>query len=176
MRGRRVGRTGGVPVRYSEDSDREPDEAEGPTPSARKTAALEQTGRPCYPPLVSESPRLPHAYPFRFIAREDGEIGLSFASGANDAVSRGAAVPPWVILEVMTQAAGLLAASGEGKGGALVQVSCYRCPRRIWPGDTLRFRGECLKRMGPVLRVRMSAFRESRLVARGVLTLREGGG
>ena len=125
---------------------------------------------------MSDSPRLPHAYPFRFIAREGGEVGLAFTSSANDAVSRGGPVPPWVILEAMTQAAGLLAVSGEGKGGALVQVACYRCPRRIWPGDVLHFRGECLKRMGPVLRVRMSAFRECRLVARGVLTLREGGG
>jgi hypothetical protein len=125
---------------------------------------------------MSEPQRLPHAYPFRFIAREEGEVELSFSSTANDAVSRGGAVPPWVVLEALTQAAGLLAASGEGKGGVLVQASSYRCPRPIHPGDVLALRGRLLKRMGPVIRVLMTARRGGRLVARGILTLREGGG
>jgi len=125
---------------------------------------------------MSEPARLPHAYPFRFIAREGGAVELSFAASADDAVSRGGSVPAWVILEALTQAAGLLAASGEGKGGVLVQASSYRCPRPVRPGDVLALRGELLKRMGPVIRVRVKATREGRLVARGVLTLREGGG
>ena len=120
--------------------------------------------------------RLPHAYPFRFIAREEGEVELSFAASANDAVSRGGAVPPWVVLEALTQAAGLLCASGEQRGGVLVQASSYRCPRRIHPGDVLALRAQLLKRMRPVIRVLMTARRDGRLVARGVLTLREGGG
>jgi acyl-coenzyme A thioesterase PaaI-like protein len=46
----------------------------------------------------------------------------------------------------------------------------------VRPGDVLVVRGELLKRMGPVMRVRVSARREGGLVARGVFTLREGGG
>ncbi len=120
---------------------------------------------------MSATDRLPHAYPFRFISREDGETELAFSASADDAVCRGAHLPTWVLLEAMTQAAGLLMATGGG-GGALVQVSSFRCPRPIGAGDVLCLRGVCLKRMGPVLRVRMSARREGKLVARGVLTLR----
>ncbi len=101
---------------------------------------------------------------------------VAFASSANDAFSRGGPVPPWVILEALTQGAGLDAAQGEETGGALVQVSAYRCPRRVWPGDVLQIRCEVLKRMGPLLRLRVSARREGRLVARGVMVLRMGGG
>ena len=122
---------------------------------------------------MSATVRLPHAYPFKFISREDGEgnTELAFSASADDAVCRGAHLPTWVILEAMTQAAGLLMATGGG-GGALVQVSSFRCPRPMGAGDVLCLRGVCLKRMGPVLRVRMSARREGKLVARGVLTLR----
>jgi hypothetical protein len=127
-------------------------------------------------PLMNTPQRLPHAYPFRFIARELGEVELSFAASSNDAVSRGGDVPPWVVLEALTQAAGLLAASGEGQGGVLVQASTYRCPRRVGAGDVLLIRHRLLKRMGPVVRVLVTARREGRLVARGILTLREGGG
>jgi 3-hydroxymyristoyl/3-hydroxydecanoyl-(acyl carrier protein) dehydratase len=125
---------------------------------------------------MSEAARLPHAYPFRFISREAGTGEISFSVSGNDAASRGEALPPWVVLEALTHAAGLLCSSGQERGGALVQVSQYRCPRRMRPGDVLSLRGELLKRMGPVMRVRVSARRDGALVARGVLTLREGGG
>jgi 3-hydroxymyristoyl/3-hydroxydecanoyl-(acyl carrier protein) dehydratase len=125
---------------------------------------------------MSEPARLPHTYPFRFISRDAGEGEISFSVSGNDSVSRGEALPPWVVLEALTQAAGLLCASGRERGGAVVQVSAYRCPRQVRPGDVLVVRGELLKRMGPVMRVRVSARREGGLVARGVFTLREGGG
>jgi acyl dehydratase len=119
--------------------------------------------------------RLPHAYPFKFISRDEGEGTLQFLAASGDAVSRGGAVPPWVILEALTQAAGLLAASGERSGGVLVQVARYRCVRPVFPGDRLDLTGELLHRMGPLLRVKVAARRKGRLVARGVLTLRETG-
>lgn len=119
--------------------------------------------------------KLPHAYPFKFIPREEGSASLLFLSSSGDAVSRGGAIPPWVVLEALTQAAGLLAASGETSGGVLVQVARYRCARQVLPGDTLDLAGRLLLRMGPLLRVRVTARREGRLVARGVLTLRETG-
>ena len=119
--------------------------------------------------------KLPHAYPFRFIPREEGEGVLQFLAASDDAVSRGGAVPPWVVLEALAQAAGLLAASGASPGGALVQVARYRCARPVLPGERLDLSGELLHRMGPLLRVKVTARREGRLVARGVLTLRETG-
>jgi 3-hydroxymyristoyl/3-hydroxydecanoyl-(acyl carrier protein) dehydratase len=117
--------------------------------------------------------KLPHAYPFRFIPQEES---LEFSAAADDDYVRGGPVPPWLILEALTQAAGL-AAAGEGStGGALVQVSRYRCVRPILPGDRLQIRTLLLKRMGPLLRVRVTALRAGRLVAAGILTLRETGG
>jgi len=125
---------------------------------------------------MSEAARLPHTYPFKFISLEGGAGEISFSVSGNDAVSRGGVVPPWVVLEAITQAAGLLFASGQGRGGVVVQVSAYRCPRRVSPGHVLHIKGRLLKRMGPVMRVSVSARRDEILVARGVLTLREGGG
>jgi hypothetical protein len=122
---------------------------------------------------MSETMKLPHAYPFRFIPKEES---LEFSAAADDNYGRGGSVPPWVILEALTQAAGL-AAAGEGStGGSLVQLSRYRCVRAILPGDRLQVRALLLKRMGPLLRVRVTALRDGRLVAAGVLTLRETGG
>jgi len=117
--------------------------------------------------------KLPHAFPFRFIPREEGSPHLAFTASSDDAVCRGGPVPPWVILEALTQAAGLLCASEGASGGALVQVAGYRCPRPAWPGDTLELRGALQKRMGPLIRVRIRALRSGRLVASGTLTLRE---
>ena len=121
---------------------------------------------------MTSSAKLPHAYPFRFIPREEGPSLLFLASG-DDAVSRGQTVPAHVVLEALTQAAGLLAATEESVGGALVQVARFRCPRPIMPGDRLDLSGTLLVRMGPLLRVRVTARRGRRLVASGVLTLRE---
>lgn len=123
--------------------------------------------------LMTANPRLPHAYPFRFIAREEGAPDLLFTASGDDAVSRGGLVPAHVVLEALTQAAGLMAATEGSTGGVLVQVARYRCPRPVRPGDRLNLSGVLLVRMGPLLRVRMTARREGRLVAGGVLTLRE---
>jgi 3-hydroxymyristoyl/3-hydroxydecanoyl-(acyl carrier protein) dehydratase len=117
--------------------------------------------------------KLPHAYPFRFIPREDC---LEFSAAADDDFVRGGIVSPWVVLEALTQAAGL-ALAGEGStGGSLVQVSRYRSVRPVRPGDRLQIRAVLLKRMGPLLRVRVTALREGRLAAAGILTLRETSG
>ncbi len=123
--------------------------------------------------LMTAPMKLPHAYPFRFIAREEGAPDLVFTASAGDAVSRGGPVPPHVVLEALTQAAGLMAATAGSTGGVLVQVARYRCPRPVRPGDALSLRGVLLVRMGPLLRVRVTARREGRVVASGVLTLRE---
>lgn len=122
---------------------------------------------------MTAGPKLPHAYPFRFIAREEGGPSLLFTASGDDAVCRGGPVPAPVVLEALTQAAGLLAATAGSTGGALVQVSRFRCPRPVMPGDRLDLRGVLLVRMGPLLRVRVSARCGGRLVASGVLTLRE---
>ena len=120
---------------------------------------------------MTERSRLPHAYPFRLIAREGGSLG--FAVTTSDAWSRGAGVPQWVIVEMMTQAAGLIAGSEGSAGGVLVQVARFLCPRPVMPGDRLDLTGEVVHRMGPVLRVKMTARRKGRLVARGTFTIRE---
>jgi 3-hydroxymyristoyl/3-hydroxydecanoyl-(acyl carrier protein) dehydratase len=120
---------------------------------------------------MTERSRLPHAYPFRLIAREGGSLG--FAVTTSDAWSRGAGVPQWVIVEMMTQAAGLIAGSEGSVGGVLVQVARFLCPRPVMPGDRLDLTGEVVHRMGPVLRVKMTARRKGRLVARGTFTIRE---
>ncbi len=117
--------------------------------------------------------KLPHAYPFRFIPREEDSPRLVFAPASDDAAGRGGPVPPWVVLEALAQAAGLLYATEGSGGGAVVQVAGYRCPRPVWPGDVLELRGTLQKRMGPLLRVRMRALRGGRLAASGTLTLRE---
>ncbi|MGA9751558.1 MAG: hypothetical protein WBS54_07195 [Acidobacteriota bacterium] len=122
---------------------------------------------------MSEPARLPHAFPFRFIPRDDGGGVLQFSSSADDAVSRGGPVPSWVVLEAMTQAGGLLAASGQGSGGVLVQVARFRSPRPIWPGDSLELAGTLVKRMGSLFQVRVTARLGGRLAARGLFTLRE---
>lgn len=115
--------------------------------------------------------RLPHAYPFRLIAREGGTLAFTVAS--SDCWSRGGDVPQWVVVEMMAQAAGLIAGSESTGGGVLVQVSRFACPRPVSPGDRLDLAGDVLHRMGPVLRVKMTARRRGRLVARGVFTIRE---
>ena len=154
---------------------RSPQSAFPPVPGYRKTPFILRLA-PAILTRMSEAARLPHTYPFRFISREEGVGEISFSVSGNDAASRGGVLPPWVVLEALTQAAGLMFASGEGRGGVVVQVSSYRCPRRVRPGDVLHIKGQLLKRMGPVMRVSVSARRGEVLVARGVLTLREGGG
>lgn len=120
---------------------------------------------------MTERNRLPHVFPFRFIACEGGP--LSFAVTVSDAWSRGGSVPQWVIMEMMTQSAGLIAGSEGTAGGVLVQVARFLCPRPVSPGDRLDLTGEVVHRMGPVLRVKMTARRKGRLVARGTFTIRE---
>ncbi len=120
---------------------------------------------------MTERSRLPHVYPFRLIARED-EPGR-FAVSASDAWSRGGSLPQWAVVEMLTQAAGLIAGSGDASGGVLVQVARFRCPRPIPPGTCLDLAGEVLHRMGPLVRVKMTAREGARLLARGIFTIRE---
>jgi hypothetical protein len=58
-------------------------------------------------------------------------------------------------------------------GGVVLQVQRFRCPRAPEAGDRLALAAEILQRMGPVVRVKVAARKEGRLVARAVLTLRE---
>ena len=117
--------------------------------------------------------RLPHAYPFRFISREEGVAKLTLAFSCDDAWSRGGTVPTSILLEAMTQAGGLAAASGQHTGGVLMQVVRFRCPRPISPGDVLEIAVDVLTRMGALLRLKVVARRQGRIVAKGILSLRE---
>ena len=117
--------------------------------------------------------RLPHAYPFRFVSREEGEGKLRLAFSCDDACSRGGFIPASIILEAMTQAGGLAAASGQGRGGVLMQVVRFRCPRPVRPGDALDLSVDLLTRMGALLRVKVVARCSGRVVAKGILSVRE---
>jgi hypothetical protein len=117
--------------------------------------------------------KLPHAYPFRLISSEEGPKKLTLIFSGNDSWSRGGPVPASIVLEAMTQAGGLAAASGQGRGGVLMQVVRFRCPRPVEPGDVLALSVHLLTRMGALLRVKVVARRAGRIVARGLLSLRE---
>lgn len=115
---------------------------------------------------------LPHAYPFRFLtAVSDGEV--AFAATADGSWSRGGALPPWVLLEAMTQATGILLGDKEKPGGFAVQVQRYRAPRPILPGDRLVFSSTMVKRMGPVFQGRTVARLGGKICAAGTFTIRE---
>lgn len=117
--------------------------------------------------------KLPHAYPFRLISSEEGAAKLTLVFSGDDAWSRGGAVPASIVLEAMTQAGGLAAASGQGRGGVLMQVVRFRCPRAVMPGDVLTLSVDLLTRMGALLRVKVVARRAGRIMARGLLSIRE---
>lgn len=115
---------------------------------------------------------LPHAYPFRFLtAVSDAEV--AFAATADGTWSRGGSLPPWVLLEAMTQATGILLGDKEKPGGFAVQVQRYRAPRPIRPGDRLLFSSRMVKRMGPVFQGRTVARLEGKICAAGTFTIRE---
>lgn len=124
---------------------------------------------------MAEPERLPHAYPFRMISRRGSTGKLAFSAASDDTWARGGSVPSSVVLEALAQAGGLLAASGQGVGGVLMQVARFRCPRPVAPGDVLDLSAEVLTRMGPLVRVRVVARRGGKIVARGTLSLRETG-
>lgn len=115
---------------------------------------------------------LPHAYPFRFLSA-GGELDLHFSASANDRWSLGGALPPWVLLEAMTQATGILLGNREKPGGFAVQVTRYRAPRRVLPGDRFTLSSTLIKRMGPVFQGRTVARRGGRVCAVGTFTIRE---
>ncbi len=117
--------------------------------------------------------KLPHAYPFRFHSDVLNRGTLLFATSANDAANRGKVLPTWTVVEAFAQAAGLMAASKETTGGALVQVQRFRCPHPPLPGDRWELTGELLTRMGPLLRVKVTARQNERIRARGIFTIRE---
>jgi len=117
-----------------------------------------------------DAPRLPHRYPFAMVEDRHGERLVRFA--ADDARCRGEAVPVWAVVEAFAQAAGL-AAFGPGSGGSLVQVNRFRCPRPVGAGEELNLRAVVERRMGPLVRVRLLAWREGKLAATAALTLRE---
>jgi 3-hydroxymyristoyl/3-hydroxydecanoyl-(acyl carrier protein) dehydratase len=98
-----------------------------------------------------------------------GERVVRFSG--DDARCRGGCVPVWAILEAFAQAAGLTA-FGSGMGGSLVQVNRFRCPRSLQPGDELALTVVVQKKMGPLVRARVSARRGGRLAAAAHLTLR----
>jgi hypothetical protein len=115
---------------------------------------------------------LPHAYPFRFLAASEG-LEVVFGATANGAASRGKSLPPWVLLEAMTQATGVLLGDGERPGGFAVQVQRYRAPRRLEPGDRVAIVSRLVKRMGPVFQGRTVARLRGRICAAGTFTIRE---
>jgi len=131
-------------------------------------------GLPCYPCLMEEARGLPHRYPFRFLEASPGEVEIRFLSTAGAGASRGEPLPPWVLLEAMTQGVGLLLGRGDPPGGFVVQIRRYRAPRPVRPGDTLRIEAELVKRMGPVFQGRVRAMNEGKLSATGFFTVREG--
>ena len=124
---------------------------------------------------MAEPDRLPHAYPFRMISQRGSTGRLAFSASSDDAWSQGGSVPASIVLEALAQAGGVLAASGQSSGGVLIQVARFRCPRPVNPGDVLDLSAEVLTRMGPLLRVRVVARRDGKIVARGILSLRETG-
>lgn len=118
-----------------------------------------------------DAPRLPHRYPFAMVEDRAGPSRVRFS--ADDARCRNLSeVPQWALVEAFAQAAGL-SAFGPGSGGSLVQVNRFRCPRPARPGDELHIAVAVVRRMGPLLRVRVTARREGRLLATAALTLRE---
>lgn len=122
---------------------------------------------------MSDSSKLPHVYPFKFISREGGVGVLYFSPSCDDAAGRGAAVPASIVLEALTQAGGVLSASPQSKGGALVQVARFRCPRPVMPGDQLEISAEVTNRMGPLLRLKVTGRKGARVATRAILTIRE---
>jgi len=117
--------------------------------------------------------RLPHVYPFRFVSHEEGPGKLDLIFSCDDTWSRGGVVPAAIVLEAMTQVCGLAAASGQGRGGVLLQVVRFRCPKPVRPGDVLQLSVSLLTRMGALLRAKVVARRSGRIVARGILSIRE---
>lgn len=115
---------------------------------------------------------LPHAYPFRFLTPVSDDA-VAFSATADGSWSRGGALPPWVILEAMTQATGILLGDKERPGGFAVQVQRYRAPRPIFPGDRLLLSSTLVKRMGPVFQGRTVARLHGRICAAGTFTIRE---
>ena len=55
----------------------------------------------------------------------------------------------------------------------LMQVVRFRCPRPVRPGDVLNLSVDLLTRMGALLRVKVVARRAGRIVAKGILSIRE---
>ncbi|MCI4398136.1 MAG: hypothetical protein JHC34_04775 [Acidobacteria bacterium] len=117
---------------------------------------------------------LPHRYPFLMLDPVAGTARVRFS--ADDARCRGEMVPAWVLVETMAQAAGV-AGPGEGaSGGSLVQINRFRCPRPVTPGQTISLAMTVARKMGPLVRVRILARREGKLIATSILTLRLEGG
>jgi len=113
---------------------------------------------------------LPHRYPFLMLDPKGGTARVRFSK--NDVRCRGEMVPSWAVVETMAQAAGIMGASAHASGGSLVQVNRFRCPRPVMPGQTIDLAAVVARKMGPLLRVRVSARREGRLIATSILTLR----
>ncbi len=113
---------------------------------------------------------LPHRYPFLMVDPQLGTARVRFS--ADDARCRGEMVPAWAVAEAMAQAAGLVGAGAGTSGGSIVQVNRFRCPRPVMPGETIDLAAAVVRKMGPLLRLRVSARREGKLVATSVLTLR----
>lgn len=113
---------------------------------------------------------LPHRYPFLMLDPVAGVARVRFS--ADDARCRGEMVPAWAVVEAMAQAAGVEGSSEGASGGSLVQVNRFRCPRPVMPGQTIDLAMAVARKMGPLLRVRIFARREGKLIATSILTLR----
>ena len=116
---------------------------------------------------------LPHAYPFLFHSRTGDGGSLTFAPSSNDFTSRGGNIPVWVVIEAFAQAAGLMSGSEGTHGGVLVQVTRFRCPHPPLPGEEWSISGKLLKRMGPLIQMKVTGKCGRKIRAGGVFTLRE---
>ncbi len=113
---------------------------------------------------------LPHRYPFLMISPRAGAAVVRFS--ANDARCRGGEVPAWAVAEAMAQFAGMTVAVDGASGGSLVQVNRFRYPRPVAAGGPLDFSALLVRKMGPLVRVRVAARSGGKLVASSVMTLR----
>jgi len=116
---------------------------------------------------------LPHDHPFRFLDRAAGDEGLRFLCACDGFWSRGKAIPPSIFLEALIQGTGVLLGRADAPEGAVVQIHRYRAPRRVYPGDEITLTADLVKRMGPLFQGRFAARRGGRIVASGIITIRE---
>ena len=125
---------------------------------------------------------LPHAIPFRFADRTIERTGpasgrVAAVVSANAHSVRAGALPPFLVGELIAQAA-LLLQGGDpeiGRSGFLASVSGVAVERLAWPGDVLAVEVRLAGRLGPAVRFD-GTIRDGggHTVATGSVTVRQG--